>query len=218
MCSYRKLITHPMDVGKMLRKLERGEYSTLGEIAKDLKQIIWKYVNQVAATSSGESRLTDHMGLDSCRKYNGLDSFPDREWATPFERKVLDTWPRLVDTRLISDEKRLIITWMERTAKSDVGIWFARPGMFLRVWQGRSGMLADHFPGPPQWTPLPMHLTTSNSEYLILAELLLQVANPPSKCLVSKRKTRAIFGPSGKTCSGPKTTASHLRPSILTST
>lgn len=129
MSSYRKLITHPMDVGKMLRKLERGDYSSTGDIAKDLKQIIWKYVTLLPTVFPDRSKPTDHIGPDSCRKYNGLDSFPDREWATPFERKVLDTWPRLVDTRLISDEKRLIITWMERTAKSDIGIWFARPGM-----------------------------------------------------------------------------------------
>ncbi|KAJ9102636.1 hypothetical protein QFC19_004745 [Naganishia cerealis] len=125
---YRKIITSPMDVTKMLRKLEKGEYRTMGDVAKDVEQIIWKYVTQVFAEYA--------------------DSFPDREWATPFERKALDTWPRLVDTRLITDEKRLIITWMERTAKSDNGIWFARPGMVDALTRRTIRTLADHHTEP----------------------------------------------------------------------
>jgi hypothetical protein len=31
-----------MDVGKMLRKLDRGLYQNLGGVAKDLEQIVWK--------------------------------------------------------------------------------------------------------------------------------------------------------------------------------
>lgn len=42
--SYFKAIKSPMDVGKMLRKLDRGLYQSLGAIAKDLEQIVWKYV------------------------------------------------------------------------------------------------------------------------------------------------------------------------------
>lgn len=60
--------------------------------------------------------------------YNHAGSFPDLEWATPFEKRILDTWPRLADPKIVSDEKRLLINWTEKTAKSETGIWFARPG------------------------------------------------------------------------------------------
>lgn len=68
----------------------------------------------------------------SCRQYNHAGSFPDLEWATPFEKRILDTWSRLADPKIVSDEKRLIINWTEKTAKSETGIWFARPG---RLWR-----------------------------------------------------------------------------------
>lgn len=75
------------------------------------------------------------MSAVSCRKYNHAGSIPDLEWATPFEKRILDTWSRLADPKIVSDEKRSIINWTEKTAKSETGIWFARPGAYLRYFQ-----------------------------------------------------------------------------------
>lgn len=129
--SYFEHVDTPMDVGKMLRKLDRHSYQNLGEIATDLEQIVFKYVSRFL----GDLSANVYTFCISCRKYNQPGSFPDLEWATPFEKRILDTWSRLVDPKIVSDEKRLIVTWMERTAKSDTGIWFARPGGLCRVFQ-----------------------------------------------------------------------------------
>lgn len=89
-CRYLDEIKHPMDLGTMEKKLERGEYSTMDEFASDMQLI-----------------------FANCRQFNPPMTIPCQH-ADIMERAWRKEWARALVRRLEYTEKRALSGMLSR--------------------------------------------------------------------------------------------------------